>query len=122
MPRARDTPTESATMNASTASGDQRDAARFVTCLPIEIEGAPGCTRDISDTGAYVETEAIRDFGPMVELTLSYRAQGAWRTVRCDAQVVRVEARGDRLGIAVRLAAPLFDDGETIDLGIARRH
>ena len=96
-------------MKAITASGEQRGAVRVAAPLPVEIDGAPGRVRDISASGVYVETEAIGDFGPIVGLTLTLHTDGEWRTVTCDARVVRVEVHGNRLGIAARLPAPLLE-------------
>jgi hypothetical protein len=92
--------------NARTA--DHREAVRFETVLPLEMEGIAGFTRDVSATGIYFETAALQEIGPIVSFIMRYRLGGQVHELECDARVVRVEAQGDRVGIAARLMAPFF--------------
>ena len=95
---------------------EHREVARFQTALPLEMEGIPGFTRDVSETGIYFETDALQEIGPVVSFVMRYREGGRLREVQCDARVVRVEARGERIGIAARLMAPFFADAEVVTL------
>jgi hypothetical protein len=97
-------------------TADQREATRFDTALPLEMEGVPGFTRDVSATGIYFETDALQEIGPVVSFTMRYRLGGKLHELQCDARVVRVEAHGDRIGIAAKLMAPFFEDVEEINL------
>ena len=93
-------------------TADQREAIRFDTALPLEMEGATGFTRDVSATGIYFETDALPEIGPVVSFTMRYRQGGKLHELQCDARVVRVEARGDRIGIAAKLMAPFLEMAE----------
>jgi hypothetical protein len=100
----------------SPTSAEQRDAARFAAELPLELEGMPGVTRDVSTSGIYFETDALREIGPIVSVTLRCQEGGQERLLQCEARVVRVEARGDRIGIAARLMTPFFVESEVVEL------
>ena len=92
-------------------TAELREAVRFTTAMPLEMEGISGFTRDVSDTGVYFETEALTaEIGPLVNFSLQYQSGGRMQKVECEARVVRVEAHGDHLGIAAELLEPLFQE------------
>ena len=94
---------------------EHREAVRFATELPVEMEGIPGFTRNVSDTGIYFETDALQEIGPVVSFVMRYHLDGRLQERQCDARVVRVEAHGERVGIAARLVEPFFADDEVAD-------
>lgn len=96
-------------------TAEQRRAVRFATALPLEMEGIAGTTRDVSENGIYFETDALQEIGPVVTFIMRYRQGGELRELQCDARVVRVEARGDRVGVAARLMTPFFAETEAAD-------
>lgn len=96
-------------------TAEQREAIRFATTLPLEMEGISGVTRDVSETGIYFETDALREIGPVVTFVMRYRQGGKLHELQCDARVVRVEALGERVGIAARLMTPFFAEDEPVD-------
>jgi hypothetical protein len=92
---------------------DQRAAARFDTSLPVRIEGCTGATHNISAHGVYFETDVQQRIGSLVNFTVEYTLQGQRHTLLCEGKVVRVEAQGDRIGVAARLVTPFFAEEET---------
>ena len=96
---------------------EQLASMRFDTGLPVTMDGAAGRTRNLSAHGIYLETAVQRRVGTLVDLTVEFTAHGRKQRLRCEGKVVRVEPRGERIGIAARLVAPLFGPGETVRLG-----
>ena len=56
----------------------QRSAERYVSELPIEINGAQGITRNISATGVYFETTAVPVAGAKIHFTVDVIVEGSW--------------------------------------------
>jgi hypothetical protein len=93
---------------------EQRRADRFETGLPVCLEGAAGQAHNISAQGIYFETDARQEPGSLVNFTVEFTLYGRKHRLLCEGKVVRVEPRGERVGIAARLLAPFFDeDGAT---------
>lgn len=92
------------------AEREQRRADRFDTGLPVRIEGATGLTHNVSAHGIYFETDARQELGSLVNFTVEFTLYGQKHRLLCEGKVVRVEPRGDRVGVAARLVAPLFEE------------
>lgn len=105
-------------MQASTATDprDQRSAVRFDTMLPVEIAGREGATHNISAQGVYFETDVQQRIGALVNFSVEFTLNGRKHRLLCEGKVVRVEANGDRIGVAARLIAPIFDGEEVVSL------
>ena len=95
---------------------DQRTNVRFDTGLPVRIEGAAGETQNVSAQGVYFETDVQQSVGSLVNFTVEFTLYGRKHRLLCEGKVVRVEARGDRIGVAARLIAPLFEGEEVVSL------
>jgi hypothetical protein len=87
-----------------------RAAERFATQLPIEMGRIPGLTRDISATGIYFETEAVQLPGSLVRLVVEITVRGEKLKLNCDGEVVRVDQKEGKLGIAAKLKKSFFSD------------
>lgn len=94
---------------------DQRTNVRFDTGLPVSIEGAAGETHNVSAHGVYFETDVEQSVGSLVNFTVEFTLYGRKHRLLCEGKVVRVEPRGDRIGVATRLVAPFFDQDETAE-------
>jgi hypothetical protein len=97
---------------------DQRATARFDTSMPVQIDGRPGETLNISAHGVYFETDVQQRPGSLVNITLEFTLYGQRHQLLCEGKVMRVEDLGDRVGVAARLVAPFFagDDEEEAEL------
>jgi len=93
---------------------ERRAARRFVMSLPLKVRFVagdaaveePGETRDISFRGLYFLVSAAIEKGSSIEfmLTLPQQITRAGDVhIRCYARVLRVEAQGERQGIAARI-------------------
>ncbi len=93
---------------------EQRAAARFDAALPVELDGVPAQTSNVSATGVYLETDVPHRVGDIVQFTIEFQLHGERHRLTCEGKVVRVDPHGDRVGVAAHLMAPLFAEPETI--------
>lgn len=88
---------------------EQRTDPREFLALPLRLaDGSSAVTRDISASGMYLEIDGVHTClaGPVVfemqvaELGLKFVAEG---------DIVRIEQRPGKTGVAVQLRAPRFE-------------
>ena len=60
-------------------------------------------TRDVSASGIFFETDAADAVGDMVSLTVEFDTLRGKRMLSCQGDVVRIEPRDARVGVAVRI-------------------
>ena len=95
-------------------SSDQRNAPRFESRLPMQIERMPAQTQNLSATGIYFESHLEQQIGSPISFTVEFMLGGQPQTMKCEGTVVRVDRLEDRVGIAARLATPVFDEDESV--------
>ncbi|MDB5898804.1 MAG: hypothetical protein JWP41_2406 [Ramlibacter sp.] len=100
---------------AASSSSDQRNAVRFDTSMPVQIDGTAGHIQNISAHGVYFETDVQQRVGALVNFTVEFTLYGRKHTLLCEGKVIRVDQHGDRVGVAARLVAPFFDGAEQAD-------
>ncbi|HXG57417.1 MAG TPA: PilZ domain-containing protein [Thermoanaerobaculia bacterium] len=103
-----------------------RQYRRFPVDLPIEAAGRRGKTVDISASGIAFESTARLQPGDSVTVHIAVPNGGAWRRVRCNARVVRIDRsrRIENGRETMRVAATvqwLGREGEWFDLVSERR-
>ena len=103
-------------INKSSTTGAKRSADRFDTELPVEIDGIPSLTRNISATGIYVLTDSHQIPGSHIHFTVEVVVWGKKLKLVCDGEVVRVDQNGDKTGVAVKLDNSFFADAKTAEL------
>lgn len=69
------------------------------------MEGS-GLTRDVSTGGVYLQTDQAYDLDSQIDFMLTFGTPPIH--VRCHARVVRVEPRGDYIGIAAVITSVVF--------------
>lgn len=98
-------------MIAGSALGfpERRQAIRFPLALPVELERGRGITRDVSVSGVYFETDQSFSLGESIRLTLVLERVYPGRPVhlQCQGQIVRVERREGKVGVAVAITSYL---------------
>lgn len=97
------------------AGENQRAADRFISELPVEINGSQGVTRNISATGVYFETSVEPAPGSKVSFTVEVVVNGEALKMICSGEVVRVDHKEGTMGIAVKLANSFFADTHNSD-------
>ena len=82
---------------------ENRGRERICTALPVRLGNATGMTRDVSASGIFFETDAADVVGNMVSLTVEFDTLRGKRMLSCQGDVVRIEPRDARIGVAVRI-------------------
>jgi len=83
---------------------ERREAARLEVRLPMELERGNGWTRDVSASGVYFETD--ESFTPGAPIRFSLFLKHAFPSpfrLECTGQIVRVERREGRVGVAAAI-------------------
>src|SRR5687768_10058616 len=87
-----------------TSSDDRRVAARYPVQIPLQLAEAPALTRDVSASGVYFETDHDLEPGATVEFSFILKnPDGPPLLLTCKGAVVRVERKGEALGVAATL-------------------
>ena len=82
-----------------------RAAPRFNLDAPVELKDGVGVARDMSTSGVYFTCENGMPMGSRISLTILLDATNDDPPLRlyCHGEVVRVEAEGESVGIAVKI-------------------
>jgi hypothetical protein len=90
---------------------ERRKATRFKGKIPIELRNGTGVTRDFSTSGVYFETD--QSFAPAEPIEffmdLEHSGLAPLVRVRCLGEIVRVEAAGEKTGVAVAISSYSFE-------------
>lgn len=91
---------------------EQRTEIREHVVLPVNLSGGGrGLTRDVSASGLFIETDSEQEPGSMMDFEITLPSHGIPLRLVAQAQVVRVEPRGNRYGVAVRLLSSCLKPG-----------
>jgi hypothetical protein len=82
---------------------EKRKDERISTVLPVDLGTTTGTTRDVSASGVFFEIEATYRFGAVIEFTVELDTPGGKMLLKCEGEIVRIEPRGQRVGVAVRI-------------------
>jgi hypothetical protein len=82
---------------------EKRSEERVFTELPIELESTTGLTRDVSASGMFFEIESSYRLGNRIEFAVEMDTPGGKMLLKCEGEIVRIEPRGARVGVAVRI-------------------
>jgi hypothetical protein len=71
----------------------------------VELDGATGTTRDISASGVYFETSRGLLPGTLISFSVVFEHAGTGEPlhVKYEGEIVRLEALGAQVGVAVRV-------------------
>jgi hypothetical protein len=83
-----------------------RKEERFLTQLPIKLEGGAGEVRNVSASGIYFVTDVALKEGQPVKFTLEFLDfPSGPLAVNCLARIVRLEEQGTRRGVAASISS-----------------
>ena len=82
---------------------EKRRAERISTSLPVHIGGAVGITRDVSASGVFFESETPFSTGTSISFEVEFATPSGGLVLRCIGDIVRVETRERRVGVAVKI-------------------
>jgi hypothetical protein len=91
---------------------EQRREPRHTGRLPVELESGKGLTRDFSGSGIFFETEKSFSLGQSIEFTLvlEYIDPGHPVRLKCRGKIVRVEEKGQKIGVAASIQSYTFGE------------
>jgi hypothetical protein len=82
---------------------EQRREERVPAALRVGLDNGSGVTRDVSASGVFFETETGYAPGSTIRFTIDLGAPGGNMVLSCQGDIVRVENRGGRIGVAVKI-------------------
>jgi len=88
---------------------EKRAAVRYPVVLFVEFDNGEGWTRDVSTTGACIETDRQFDCGMPVRFVLNQPdPQDGMTRIECRGKVVRAEQTGESWRVAVFMEGVRF--------------
>ena len=83
---------------------DNRKEERVRAALRVDLgNNLSGCTRDVSASGIFFETEVSYAQGSPIDFAIDLDTPGGKIKLNCHGEIVRVERRDARVGVAVRI-------------------
>lgn len=88
-------------------SGNQRDNERVPAMATVEFGNElwprKGVTRDISASGMFIETDANHPIESLISFSVELDTPQGKMLLKCRGEVVRIEPRHRKVGIAVKI-------------------
>jgi hypothetical protein len=87
------------------ATGQRREA-RIPAARPVELESGIGITQNVSASGVFFETDLDHAEGSKINFAIELDGpQGKKLMLRCYGEIVRVERRDGKVGVAAKIVA-----------------
>ena len=99
-------------MKRSSSDSSKKHQAReerVSTALPVLINGKTGTTRDISASGIYFEMDDDAKAGSTINFHIELETPGGKLKMVCKAQVVRVDKKDGRSGVAAKIISQTLE-------------
>ena len=71
--------------------------------LPVSLDRGVGITRDVSASGVFFETDVNYAPGSEISFAIELRGPAGKMMFKCRGQIVRVEDRGGKVGVAAKI-------------------
>ena len=95
--------TESGVSSERMARGERREE-RMSAARPVRLDRGTGVTRNISASGVFFETNVDYDAGSKISFAIEIDGpRGEKFLLRCQGEIVRVESRDGKVGVAVKI-------------------
>lgn len=88
---------------AATREQDKRKEQRVSAALPVDLGTATGITRDVSASGVFFEVDATYALSSEIRFAVELDTPGGKMMLRCEGEIIRIEPRDKRVGVAVRI-------------------
>lgn len=104
-------------------NSEKRRELRRKGKFPIVLENGKGTTRDFSSSGIFFETDKSFTPGQTIDFTIVLEYVDPDRPVnlKCHGSILRVEDKGNKLGIAATINCYAFDRPNSTDKRIAKK-
>lgn len=102
---------------------EKRRTIRRKAKFPVVLEKGKGITRDFSSSGIFFETDKSFTPGQTINFTIVLEYVDPDRPVhlKCRGAIVRVEDKGNKLGIAATINSYTFDRSNSTDIKQAKK-
>ena len=89
--------------NAMAPVSAKRREERVQRALRVNLDRGTGITRDVSASGVFFETDKDCAAGSEISFSIELEGPGGKMMLRCQGQIVRVENRGGKVGVAAKI-------------------
>ena len=86
------------------ASHEKRREERVAVKHLVDARNTKGMTHDISASGVFFELDAIFVLGDLIDFVIEFGKQGVNFILKCIGEIVRVETRNGKVGVAVKIS------------------
>jgi hypothetical protein len=90
-------------MLAETEEKNSRQEERVPVVLPVNVGNDAYITRDVSASGVFFETNSTFNLGENIDFEIEFDSPGGKLMLKCNGQIVRVEDRNGKVGVAVKI-------------------
>jgi hypothetical protein len=96
----------------------QRKDERLAVSLPVTTSNGECTTRDVSASGMFLESNSSFVAGEFVDFSIEFEGPGGGLMLKCNGEIVRVEDRDGKIGVAVKIVHSVMESVEgTIFMG-----
>lgn len=88
---------------------EQRKEERVQVEHLVRVGNTGGMTRDISASGVYFEADLPFSLGQVVGFAIEFGRQGVNFILKCVGEVVRVDERSGKSGVAVKILQSVME-------------
>lgn len=99
-------------MRAQVSQATRREEERVQTGLKVVLDEGIGVTRDVSASGVYFSTDTDYAAGSEISFAIELDAPRGRLMLKCRGQIVRVERRDGRIGVAAKIVASKLESAE----------
>jgi hypothetical protein len=90
-------------VNQQQRESNKRREERVSTALPVDLGTTKGITRDVSASGMFFEADATYALESEITFAVELDTPGGRMLLKCEGEIVRIEPRGARVGVAVKI-------------------
>lgn len=88
---------------------EQRKEERVLVEHTVKMTNIQDVTRDISASGVYFWLDVAVALGETINFIIEIGTQGVNFILKCVGKIVRVESRGAKVGIAVKISRSVME-------------
>ena len=87
----------------------KREEERVPAARPVKLERGTGITRDVSASGVFFETDVELAAGSEISFAIELDGPGGKMMFNCQGQIVRVEHRSGKVGVAAKIVTSTLE-------------
>jgi hypothetical protein len=94
------------------AVNEARREDRVPVTLAVNIANTECVTRDVSASGVFLESNASFVAGDRIDFAIEFDSPGGKLMLKCNGEIVRVEDRNGKMGVAVKIVESVMESAE----------